>query len=497
MSLRTRLLLALLALALLPTLVFTLFTLDQLDRSIARWHRPGVERALDSGLEYGRGSLHRLETMVDAEARGFAAEWPKGKPDARQRAAMVARLERAGLDFVELYRRSDSSWVRVDQVLPRSVLVGAPRDLSSEVGGAIESGLLRSRAGALAGVAPLPDGAVLVCGIWVHPDFFVQVERLSQGAMYYRQLGVYVDLQRRLYWLLVAGMVIVVAAVAVWASLALAREMSKPIHDLAAGIERVAAGDLGARVEPEGTLELKSLGASFNTMAARLEVARSALQRAERESAWRDVARKLAHEFRNMLTPMRLSLQVLESETASDPGERRGAMQKSLTAALTEVEHLGRLADQFSQYARLPEPQLEKLDLVELVRAAAVMGGSQVTVIGNERVMVRCDRLLLSRALHNLVLNALEASPNGPVEIAVNSDRNEVVIEVRDRGPGIAAEIGERLFEPYVSTKKRGSGLGLSLVRDIVTQHGGTVTIENREGGGAVARVTLPWGAEA
>jgi signal transduction histidine kinase len=209
------------------------------------------------------------------------------------------------------------------------------------------------------------------------------------------------------------------------------------------------------------------------------------------------VARKLAHEFRNMLTPMRLSLQVLESETAADPGERRAAMKKSLGAALAEVEHLGRLADQFSQYARLPEPQPEKLDLVELARAAAVMGGSHVTVNGPETVMVRCDRLLVSRALHNLVLNALEASPEGPVEIGVGSHGNEVEIEVRDRGPGISTEISERLFEPYVSTKKRGSGLGLSLVRDIVTQHGGHVTVGNREGGGAVARVTLPCGIES
>jgi signal transduction histidine kinase len=108
-------------------------------------------------------------------------------------------------------------------------------------------------------------------------------------------------------------------------------------------------------------------------------------------------------------------------------------------------------------------------------------------------VNVRGDRLLLSRAVHNLLLNACEASPaGGTVEVHVGHDAREGWIEVLDRGPGLEPGIAGTAFEPYVSTKNRGSGLGLSLVRDIAAQHGGRATIENRDGGGACARLTLP-----
>ncbi|MBI3539572.1 MAG: ATP-binding protein [Candidatus Eisenbacteria bacterium] len=108
-------------------------------------------------------------------------------------------------------------------------------------------------------------------------------------------------------------------------------------------------------------------------------------------------------------------------------------------------------------------------------------------------VVVRGDRLMLSRAIQNLVLNAREASPAGvPVEIRLAVADGRAVVEILDRGSGLSAEVRGRAFEPYVSSKQRGSGLGLSLVRDIATQHHGTVTLENREGGGACARLTLP-----
>jgi signal transduction histidine kinase len=160
------------------------------------------------------------------------------------------------------------------------------------------------------------------------------------------------------------------------------------------------------------------------------------------------------------------------------------------------VDQLARLAEQFSQYARLPDPRLERLDLSEVARTAAGMqepGGVTVEVHAGDALPVQGDSLLLSRAIHNLVLNACEASPRGGrIELRTFADGGRAVLEVLDRGPGVPGELLARVFEPYVSTKKRSSGLGLSLVRDITTQHGGTVTLENRDGGGACARLSLP-----
>jgi nitrogen fixation/metabolism regulation signal transduction histidine kinase len=496
-SLRTRLFLALLALAVLPTAVFTLFTLDQLNRALDRWfYRPGVARALEAGLEVGKGALARLESTLTAQAASWAARWPEPPIPEARRLELAESLRGTGVDFVQLYRRNDlGRWVLIDQIAQPGTLVADPLDASAELDGALAAGRLRSPSGLLGGVARMSENAVLVAGARVQKDFFAQLEHLGQGAVYYRQLGLTVDLQRRAYVLLVGAMVLAVVGIALLVSRAIARETSRPIQELSAGLARVAAGDVSARVVPSGARELERLGTGFNEMTERLETAREALQEAEREAAWRDVARKLAHEFKNILTPMRLNLQLLDARLDTVPDAQREAFQRNLASVLREVEHLGRLTEQFGQYARLPEPRLEPLDLADLadsVIAAEPSFADRVALRRDGPAPVLGDPLLLARAIQNLALNALEASPPGvPVEIAVTRAAGRVTLEVRDRGPGLPPEMRDRLFEPYVSTKRRGSGLGLSLVRDIVVQHGGAVTLADREGGGAVAALAL------
>ena len=140
--------------------------------------------------------------------------------------------------------------------------------------------------------------------------------------------------------------------------------------------------------------------------------------------------------------------------------------------------------------------QVEPLDLAEVAGAAVALhedAAVHAEIAAGCRLPVRGDRLLLSRALHNLILNAREAGPAAArVEVRAGAAGARAVVEVLDRGAGVPESVGERAFEPYVSSKARGSGLGLALVRDIVLQHGGTVTLEQRDGGGACARLSLP-----
>jgi nitrogen fixation/metabolism regulation signal transduction histidine kinase len=245
-----------------------------------------------------------------------------------------------------------------------------------------------------------------------------------------------------------------------------------------------------------GAREVRTLGESFNAMTARLEAARGEIEQAEREAAWREVARRLAHEFKNILNPMSLSLDRLASRVDAVAPEARAPVRDSVALMERGVDQLARLAEQFSQYARLPDPRLERLDLSEVARAAAGMlepGRVAIEIDAGAALPVQGDSLLLSRAIHNLLLNACEAGPrDGRVVLRTSAAGDRAVLEVLDRGAGVAADLLERVFEPYVSTKKRSSGLGLSLVRDIATQHGGTVTLENRDGGGACARLSLP-----
>jgi nitrogen fixation/metabolism regulation signal transduction histidine kinase len=303
-----------------------------------------------------------------------------------------------------------------------------------------------------------------------------------------------VALQRNYVWLLVVGLIVALAIVALPLSATLAGGMSHPLDLLSAALARVAAEDLSVRVKPSGPRELRVLGASFNAMAERLEAARDAVRRAEREAAWRQVARFLAHEIGNMVQPLGSHLNNLREDVGSLAEPERAAARGRIESAENLLEDLRRLANNFSQYARLPEPRLERLDFALLVRELAAQRGARCVGPGDGTgaLAVKADRMLLSRALDNLILNAREADPQRAPEIRMSGEGPSAVVEILDLGPGISDEVRDRLFEPFVSTKKRGSGLGLALVRDIVIQHRGTVILENRPEGGARATLTLP-----
>ncbi|HEY3215640.1 MAG TPA: ATP-binding protein [Candidatus Eisenbacteria bacterium] len=497
MTLRARLVLAFLALALVPTAVLTWLTLDRLDRAIRLWNTPGVDRALESALETSKSLVARLEATVLAQTADWSTALPPGPLSPARRTALRIGLHAAGLDFAQLYRRNGRSWRLLEEVRPEGVLAASPLDLSTELARALASDrIVRSSRGALAAVSAMDANHALVAGLHVAPDFFVQIERIGEGVGFYRRFGVVRDVTRTYTLLLVFAVAVILSAVAVGVATRLARDMTDPLRRLEGALERVAVGDLEARVAPTGARELRTLGERFNTMTGGLAAARTALKEAEREAAWREVARRLAHEFKNILTPMSLSLHRLQRRASAVPADQRNAVEESLEALSRGVHQLARLAEQFSQYARLPEPRFERIDLDQVVRAAVELHeheGVTVSVAGGPVLDVCGDSLLLSRAIHNLVLNACEASPpGGTVQVRITADGPEAVVEVLDRGGGIDPEVRRRLFEPYVSSKRRGSGLGLSLVRDVATQHRGTVTLEDREGGGARALLRLP-----
>lgn len=510
MSLRARLVLALMALALLPTVIFTVFTLDQLGRATQRWFRPGVDRALDSGVEVTKSALTRLETTVLAMADeaalrlGGPAQRPGDVPPARvpdsaegRRAVVLRLLRGSGIDVVQFYHREPAGWQLTGQVTPEGILLPDVFDFAPRIEPALLSTrVIRSEAGALGAVASLGADDALVAAIWVPPTFFADMDSVGEALGYYRQLGIVVDVQRRYVWLLVALLGVLLAALAWVVSRTLAGQMARPLGDLSGAIRRVAGGDLTVRVEPRGAQEMRTLGEGFNTMAANLAGARERLQMAEREATWREVARRLAHEFKNILNPMSLSLYRLRRRAEAMAPEHRAVYEESLEAIDDGIHQITRLADQFSKYARMPEPHFEALDLSDVVRAAGRMHEHErvrITLEPGPPLPIRGDSLLLSRAIHNLLLNACEASPEGAeVRARTRAEGDRALLEVFDRGPGVPAEMLDTIFDPYVSTKNRGSGLGLSLVRDVAAQHDGAAGLDNVPAGGARAWLAIP-----
>jgi nitrogen fixation/metabolism regulation signal transduction histidine kinase len=229
------------------------------------------------------------------------------------------------------------------------------------------------------------------------------------------------------------------------------------------------------------------------------------LDQAQREAAWAEVARRLAHEVKNPLTPIQLAAERLQYklEDLLEPDQRE-LLTKATTTIRAQVDTLKRLVDAFGDYARPVSLKLEPLKLEGLINEVVDLYTSGAMPIdfdiqveaGTPPVMADAGRL--RQVLLNLVRNAQEAHPDGRPRLRIalapaqRDDQTGVALTLTDNGPGFADEVLERIFEPYVTTKPRGTGLGLAIVRRIVDDHGGVISVANVDSGGGQVRIWLP-----
>jgi nitrogen fixation/metabolism regulation signal transduction histidine kinase len=295
----------------------------------------------------------------------------------------------------------------------------------------------------------------------------------------------------------------VVLVGAVLAGLALARGVTRRVARLAAATTAVADGDFSTRVEQGGRDEIAELGRAFNTMVGELQERRDRIVYLEKISGWQEVARRLAHEIKNPLTPIVLAVQQLdEKKPAGDPAYA-ALVHTAREVIEEEVAALRRLVEEFSAFAKLPQVQAEPVDVAAYLREQieplrAIAPGAELQLeIGDALGWVELDRMLFRRVLSNLVLNAAQAQAGRPgsVRILLRAARHEgeVDLAVEDAGPGVDVELVERVFEPYVTTKPQGTGLGLAIVKKIVLQHRGHIGVERSQVlGGARLAIRLP-----
>ncbi|HVE83257.1 MAG TPA: ATP-binding protein [Myxococcales bacterium] len=281
---------------------------------------------------------------------------------------------------------------------------------------------------------------------------------------------------------------------ALWQS----RVITRPVEALTEGARRVAAGDLEAKVEARAAGEVGALVETFNRMTSDLRRTTDNLVAAERVAAWQEVARRLAHEIKNPLTPIRMSLETLQAANAENNPRFPALFQESAHVVLEEVDRLKRIVDEFTRFARLPKPQLQELDLGELVQQVVTLYASPPPGITLEPalepgLLARGDRDQLTQVLVNLVKNAQEAMPGGgKIWVRARARDGHAVIEVEDTGPGVKPEDRTHIFEPYFTTKGTGTGLGLAIAARVCQEHGGSLEVDGEPGKGALFRVTLP-----
>ncbi|HLK89215.1 MAG TPA: ATP-binding protein [Polyangia bacterium] len=294
---------------------------------------------------------------------------------------------------------------------------------------------------------------------------------------------------------------VAVLLIAAALGLFIARRATGRVATLSDAARRVGEGDLTVRVAPRGSDELDDLGRAFDRMVAELSDARSRLVYLQKVSAWQEVARRLAHEIKNPLTPIQLAVQELASKyRGGDPAYERllGTAQEILTE---EISVIRRLVDDFSAFAKLPKVEPAPVDLGQVVDDFARAHPEWQPALEVERpapVAALCDKMLIRRVLANLVENAVQAAEavgrKPAVRIGIAEADHSARLFVDDNGPGVPGETRERIFDPYVTTKEHGTGLGLAIVRKIILDHGGDVRVapEPSPLGGARFVVTLP-----
>jgi two-component system, NtrC family, nitrogen regulation sensor histidine kinase NtrY len=286
-------------------------------------------------------------------------------------------------------------------------------------------------------------------------------------------------------------------------SLWIAARVSRPIEQLAQAAEQVAAGDWEARVPVRGHDEVSVLARSFNHMTEQLVTQREQLVQTERVAAWRELARRLAHELKNPLFPLQLTVENLVRARELPEGEFDEVFREGTATLGAEIGNLKTIIGRFSDFSKMPKPQLERMDVrdaVERVRALyeplTQKEGAAIRFdvdVAQGPMPIDADPELLHRALSNLVLNAMDAMPDGGVLTLAARPRGEhIELCVADTGEGLTPEECERLFTPYYTTKQHGTGLGLAIVQSVVADHAGTIAVESRADGGAMFILTLP-----
>ena len=310
------------------------------------------------------------------------------------------------------------------------------------------------------------------------------------------------DLNRRIL-LGVLAFILIGSALGYW----MAERIADPVNRLQRATARLARGDLDARVAVTSSDELRRLVEAFNSMAAELQRQQGALERTHRLEAWADMARQVAHEIKNPLTPVQLSAEHLRRVHADRGKPLSPVLEECVDSILGQVRLLRQIAGEFSSFAASPtarpvvtSPAELVAEVVEPYRAGLPAGVALSVDVPPDLPAFSVDRSLLGRALTNMIENALHAMPRGgALEISgrPSPDGRAIHLEIRDSGVGMDPAALARIFEPYFSTKAVGTGLGLTIAKRNVELHGGAITVESAPGRGTTVRVEIPRAAPA
>lgn len=491
---QARLAIIFLALVLIPTIPLTLFISSLLTQSSEVLLLPGIENALKQSLETIRNQLEHhgrqyLNTIDDLDT------------------VNPQMLKAAGINYLAEYQMKDH------QVTLRSSVAQAPAQLyavpkftESEFV-AIMQNEMKNKLHKIGDhyvfetFKVTPSGTFLMACYQVDATVNQAITDISFTLRNYTSLSFLRDtmVEQGVIWAGGVIFILVLTLISVQVARRLAHGISEPIHILTENMQRVAEGNLDLQVAVAAKDEIAFLVTSFNKMITDLKSSREKLIQTERIAAWRDVARQISHEIKNPLTPIQINLYQLRKNLA--PEQLQNSKIADLLAVIEEeLQSMRHLADEFSEFARMPEVVLKETDLNAIIRTSITLFEAEsrkVTFhpsLDESLPSLALDRDQIRRAINNLIKNAMDASDLGD-RIEINTqhlpEAKQIRLLIKDYGKGMSPEILAKATQPYFTTKKYGTGLGLFLVGKILTDHGARLDIISQEDKGTTITITF------
>lgn len=491
--------------ALIPLLAAIYLANIALTTTAERFFRPEIGARLDEALglyqELARAqkAQMRAQASVLAERPGLASA-VKAHDAARVREVLRSALGETKEIVSLAVEENEHTFAAVDR--------GRPPDPEHEL--TLE---VRRPVGSTAQDTEGPDGpgAELVATFSADKAVYDGRDHLSEFVETYGKIAERRKADERTYLLSFALLLGLTIALAIGVGTLLARSVSVRIERLADATRRVGAGDLTTRVAETGADEVSDLGRAFNRMLADIEASRSRIEYLQRIGAWQEMARRLAHEIKNPLTPIQLAVEEIHQRYSGGDSEYRRVLDATLEVVEAEVGTLRRLVGEFSSFARMPRALLVPSDLAGFLREQAVQpllvdegeeGDALPHValsfdVPSTECPANIDRQMLRRVLVNLLRNSAHAirdvgRKNGVIRVTLGRDGEHWTIDVDDDGPGVPPDQRDRIFDPYVTSRRDGTGLGLAIVKKIIVEHGGIVSASESPLGGARMRLTIP-----
>ena len=480
-SLRNRISFSVLFLVIMPFIIIVVITIIFFTSQYDAYHQERILRKLRSvhnGLEYaferdqlplfefesyeGNLLLERIVNLAEINTMDVNIYSPDGvlkvssQPEIFNK-GLVSRLMNP--EALEFLRHNKGEYFRTDESIGRSSYLAVYEPLVTN------SGQLKG---------------------YLHIPYFAREKELRQeiSSFLITLINVYV-------FLLLASVII---------TFLVSNSITRSLSVISSKLRNVRLGSRNEPIEWKNKQdEIGMLVDQYNKMIDELQESADKLARSERETAWREMAKQVAHEIKNPLTPMKLSIQHLQRANAEKAPNLEELVQRTTNTLIEQIDNLSRIATEFSSFAQLPKAENAPMNIIDTVRSATDVFENEtipiLTDFPEEEIIINADRSKLLRVFNNLLKNAQQAMPeeNGEIRVGVyRKDEDRVWITVEDNGVGIPDEMKEQVFVPNFTTKSSGMGIGLAMSKRIVTNAGGDIWFESLEGEGTTFFVELP-----